>query len=217
MQSVGLFIFDLDGTLVNTLEDITASLNYTLVRLGRKPLPLDRVRRYIGDGITMLMTRALEGRTEFLEEAVGIYKVHHSRHLVVRSRLYPQVAETLGHFRELLLAVVTNKAREFSAPLLEQLGIRPFFRTVIGADEGLPLKPAPDAFLRIMKDTGVPPADTVVVGDGLTDLQGGRAAGATTCAVTYGFRSEEELQAGDPDFVIHAFSDLKTLFAPARP
>ncbi len=215
MKSVGLFIFDLDGTLVNTLEDITASVNFTLVRLGRKPLPQDTVRQYVGDGIAMLMTRALAGHTEFLEDAVGIYKVHHSRNLVVRTRLYPQVRETLEFYRRLPMAVVTNKAREFSAPILEQLGLISFFRVIIGADEGLPLKPAPDALFRIMRDAGARPEDTVVVGDGLTDMRAGKAARVTTCAATYGFRSEAELRAAGPDYVIHAFSDLKTLFTPA--
>jgi len=212
MKNIRLFIFDLDGTLVNTLEDITSSVNFTLQKLGRPVLPMDTVRQYVGDGITMLMTRALGGRSELLEDAKGIYMVHHSRNLVVRTRLYPGVKETLEHFRGLPMAVVTNKAAEFTLPVLEELGIRPFFRTIIGADAGLPLKPAPDAFIRIMKDLDVPKDLTVVVGDGTTDIKAGRAAGITTCAVTYGFRSEEELRRAGPDHVIHAFSELSSLF-----
>jgi phosphoglycolate phosphatase len=109
--------------------------------------------------------------------------------------------------------VVTNKVREFSVPLLEGLGILSYFTSVIGADAGLPLKPAPDAFLRILRETGVPPELAAVVGDGTTDIAAGRAAGITTCAVTYGFRSEAQLRAAGPDQVIHAFPELKTLFS----
>jgi len=213
MKPVRLIIFDLDGTLVNTLEDITHSVNFTLGRLGRPLLHLDTVRQYVGDGMEMLLTRALGEHTDLLEEAKGIYTVHQSRNLVVSSRLYPGVQETLEYFRGLPMAVVTNKTLDFSEPLLEQLGIRPYFGMIIGADAGLPLKPAPDAFLSIMKRLAVPREHTAVVGDGTTDIRAGKAAGITTCAVTYGFRSEEELRRAGPDHVIHAFAELKGLFA----
>jgi phosphoglycolate phosphatase len=213
MKPIRLMIFDLDGTLVNTLEDIAHSVNFTLGRLGRPLLPLDAVRQYVGDGLELLLTRALGGHTGLLEEAKGIYTVHQSRYLVVSSRLYPGIKETLEHFRGLPLAVVTNKTLAFSEPLLEGLGIRPYFGMIIGADTGLPLKPAPDAFLSIMKSLAVPKERTVVVGDGTTDILAGKAAGITTCAVTYGFRTEEELRRAGPDHVIHTFSELKGLFA----
>jgi len=213
MKPIRLIIFDLDGTLVNTLEDITQSVNFTLARLGRPLLSLDTVRQYVGDGMEMLLTRSLGGHAGLLEEAKGIYTNHQSRNLVVSSRLYPGVRETLEHFRSLPLAVVTNKTLEFSEPLLEQLGIRPYFGMIIGADAGLPLKPAPDAFLSIMRNLAVPKEHTVVVGDGTTDIRAGKAAGITTCAVTYGFRSEEELRRAGPDHIIHDFSELKGLFA----
>lgn len=212
MKPIRLIIFDLDGTLVNTLEDLTDSVNFTLGHLGRPRLHLDAVRQYVGDGMEMLLTRALGGHTDLLDKAKDIFTDHQSRNLVVSSRLYPGVEETLEHFRSLPLAVVTNKTLEFSEPLLEQLGIRPYFGMIIGADAGLPLKPAPDAFLSIMKGLAVPKESTVVVGDGTTDILAGKAAGITTCAVTYGFRSEDELRKAGPDHVIHEFSELKQVF-----
>src|SRR5262245_23318010 len=105
MKPISLIIFDLDGTLVNTLEDIAASVNFTLQKLGRPLIPVDLVRQYVGDGVEMLMRRALHDRDEFLHDAVGIYKVHHSRNLLVRSRLYPSVTDVLEHFRDLPLAL----------------------------------------------------------------------------------------------------------------
>jgi phosphoglycolate phosphatase len=216
MKTVRLLIFDLDGTLVNTLDDIAASLNYTLARLGRQPLPADTVRQYVGDGITMLLVRALGGRRELLDDAVALYKDHQRENLVVRTHLYPGVRETLEHFRGVSMGVVTNKAREFSAPLLERLDVLRYFETVIGADSGLPLKPAPDAFLKLMKDAGARPEETAVVGDGTTDIRAGKAAGITTCAVTYGFRSEDELKKTGPDHLIRTMPELKVLFAPMK-
>jgi phosphoglycolate phosphatase len=216
MKPIDLIIFDLDGTLVNTLEDIAASVNFTLQKLGRPLIPVDSVRQYVGDGVEMLMRRALQDRDEFLSDAVGIYKVHHSRNLLVRSRLYPSVAEVLEHFRALPMAVISNKTSEFIQPLLDGLKISGFFRVVLGADSGLPLKPAPDTVWNIMAELGAPKDRTVIVGDGTTDVRAGKAAGVITCSVTYGFRSEEELRKAGPDYVIHELSDLKKLFTPAR-
>ncbi len=214
MRSISLIIFDLDGTLVNTLEDITASVNFTLGRLGRPPIPMDTVRQFVGDGLTALLSRALGGHDELLSDAAGIYTVHHSRNLVVRSHLYPGVRETLEHFRSISLAVISNKTEEFVRPLLEGLGIAGRFRMVLGADAGLPLKPAPDSILHIMNVLGAPRERTVMVGDGSTDMRAGRAAGVTTCGVTWGFRSEAVLRDAGADLVIHAMPELAELFRP---
>lgn len=216
MKPIRLLIFDLDGTLIDTLEDITASVNFTLQKMDRQPIPLDTVRQYVGDGVETLLTRALGGHAELLADALGVYTVHHSRNLAVRSRLYPSVKETLEYFRSLTMAVFSNKAMEFVRPLLEDLGIARYFRIILGAGSGMPLKPAPDAVLNILSDFRVPKEGAVMVGDGTTDIRAGKAAGITTCAVTYGFRSEEELRKAGPDYVIHELSELKELFAPER-
>ncbi|HET7317761.1 MAG TPA: HAD-IA family hydrolase [Nitrospirota bacterium] len=214
MKPIDLIIFDLDGTLVNTLEDIAASVNYTLQKLGRPLIPIDSVRQYVGDGVEMLMRRALSGSDEFLPDAVGIYKVHHSRNLLVRSRLYPSVTEVLEHFRNLPMAVLSNKTSEFVQPLLDGLKISGYFRVVLGAGSGLPLKPAPDAVQKIMAEFEASKDRTVIVGDGTADVRAGKAAGVITCSVTYGFRSEEELRKAGPDYIIHELSELKGLFTP---
>ncbi len=215
MKSIGLLIFDLDGTLANTLQDITASVNHTLGRLGRSPLPIETVGRYVGDGLEMLLTRALGGQSGQIEDAAAIYIEHHRRNLVVSTSLYPAVKETLEYFKSLPMAVITNKAREFSEPLLDRLGIKKYFNLVIGSDNGLPLKPAPDSILRILNEVGMAKERAAIVGDGTTDVRAGKAAGIMTCSVTYGFRSEEELRKAGPDYVIHDLSELKKLFIPA--
>ncbi len=214
MKPISLLIFDLDGTLVNTIEDIAASVNYTLVRLGYGPLPLDAVRRYVGDGIEMLVTRALAGRAGRIDEAVSIYKNHHRGNLVVRSALYPSVRETLEHFKSVPMAVISNKTMEFVGPLLDRLDISRYFKQVVGADSGLPLKPAPNAVQALMAWFKAPKERTLIVGDGTTDVLAGKAAGIITCSVTYGFRSEEELRRAGPDYVIREMSELITLFVP---
>ncbi|HEX9021478.1 MAG TPA: HAD-IA family hydrolase [Nitrospirota bacterium] len=212
MKPISLLIFDLDGTLVNTLEDIAASVNFTLQKLGRPLIPLDAVRQYVGDGVEMLMRRALGGEDGLLADAVGVYTVHHSRNLMTRSRLYPSVKDTLEYFQALPMAVITNKSSEFVHPLMEGLGIARYFRLILGADSGLPLKPAPDALVKIMAELEAPKERTAIVGDGTTDVRAGKAAGVITCSVTYGFRTEEELKKAGPDHVIRDLSELKGLF-----
>jgi phosphoglycolate phosphatase len=214
MKPIDLLIFDLDGTLVNTIEDIAASVNHTLVSVGYASISLDTVRRYVGDGVEMLMTRALAGRAGRIDEAVSIYKNHHRRNLVVRSALYPTVRETLEHFTSLPMAVISNKTMEFVGPLLDRLDLSRYFKQVIGADSGLPLKPAPDAVQTLMTRFKAPKERTLIVGDGTTDVQAGKAAGIITCSVTYGFRSEEELRRAGPDFMIREMSELMALFVP---
>jgi phosphoglycolate phosphatase len=216
MRPVRLIIFDLDGTLVNTLEDIAASVNFTLGHLGLPALPVERVRQCVGDGVRMLLTRALDGRIDLLGDAEGIYKLHHAQNLSVHSRLYPGVRETLEHFRFIDLAVVSNKTSDFVGPLLKGLGVERYFRVVLGADSGMPLKPAPDSLLYIMKVLKVPKDYGLMVGDGTTDIRAGRAAGVTTCAVSYGFRSEAELREAGPDLMIDRITSLSDHFRPER-
>ncbi len=214
MRPISLLIFDLDGTLVDTLDDIAASVNHTLAHLGRGPISRDAVRRFVGDGIEALMARSLGEATDCLPEAVTLYKEHHRKNLVVRSAAYPSVKETLEHFREIPMAVISNKTTEFVVPLIERLNIAHYFKMVIGADSGLPLKPAPDSVRHIMAEFGAPQERTAIVGDGTTDVRAGKAAGIITCSVASGFRSEEELRQAGPDYVIHSLSELKTLFTP---
>jgi phosphoglycolate phosphatase len=115
------------------------------------------------------------------------------------------------------MAVLSNKTLEFVAPLLDRLDIRRYFKLVIGAESGLPLKPAPDTVQMIMAEFKTPKERTLIVGDGTTDVYAGKAAGIITCAVTYGFRSEEELRPAGPDYLIRELSELKNLFVPEPP
>ncbi len=213
MKPISLLIFDLDGTLVDTLDDIAASLNDTLQRFGRERIPPDRVRQLVGDGISVLLARAFDAPSA-PEEAVALYKAHHTRHLTVHSRLYPGVAETLGHFASIPLVVISNKSSEFVRPLLERLGIGQYFAAALGADSGLPLKPAPDMVLSALSRFPVDRERAAIVGDGTTDMRAGKAARIITCAATYGFRQEAELLQTRPDYVIRSLAELKNIFLP---
>ncbi len=213
MKPIHLLIFDLDGTLVDTLDDITASLNYTLDRLGKERVARDRVRQMVGDGIDVLLARAF-GERIAPERAVALYKEHHRAYLTVHSRLYPGVKETLEYFASIPLVVISNKASEFVRPVLDRLGIAQYFAETIGADSGLPLKPAPDVVRYALSRFSAAKESAAIVGDGTTDMRAGKAAGIITCAVTYGFRHEQELHATAPDHMVGSIAELKMLFRP---
>ncbi len=216
MIPINLLIFDLDGTLINTLDDIAASVNYALARLDKRPIPAETVRQFVGDGTRVLLARSLGNSAEQVDEALDLYKEHYGSNLVVHSSLYPGVRETLDYFKSITMAVISNKTTEFIDPLLERLGIARYFKMAIGADHGIRLKPAPDSVLRILAKVGAPRERTALVGDGTTDMIAGRAAGVITCAVTYGFRSEQELKKAGPDHIVHHISDLKQIFIPCE-
>ncbi len=214
MKPLGLLIFDLDGTLVDTLDDIAASVNHALDRLGQRTVPKEDIRRFIGDGIEATLIRSLGGSKRHVGQALDLFRDHYRRTMLVHSRLYPDVRDTLEHFESIPMAVISNKSMEFIAPVLQGLGIAGYFRTAVGADLGLPLKPAPDSIKRVMTEFGVSQNRTAIVGDGTADVLAGKAAGIITCSVTYGYRSEEELQAIDPDYIVHSLLQMKTLFFP---
>ena len=206
---IDLLLFDLDGTLVDTLHDLWRSTNVVRRGLGLPPLSLRAVRRHIGHGgrrfVGGVLPVAVRRR---YDEAVGIFWAHHRAHLLDRSRLYPGVVETLRHFRRTPKAVVTNKALGLALPILKGLGIARSFRAVLGGDSLALSKPSPDPIWKLLEDFGVPADRALTVGDSEVDIRAGHAAGIHTCAVTYGYGSPADLRAARPDFVLHHLSDL---------
>lgn len=205
-------LLDLDGTLVDTREDIASSLNHALGRFGRPPRGIEEVTRFIGDGARELLARGLGTSTkDELDRAVKIFIDHYLEHIAERSRLYPGVRETLERISKRPLAVVTNKPEAHSRSLLQALGIADLIRVTVGGDTVAAKKPAPGPVLEAAKRLGVVPGRALMVGDGPTDMQAGRAAGALTCGVTYGYRTAKEVKDCGPDFVVERFEDLKLI------
>ncbi|HEY7678687.1 MAG TPA: HAD-IA family hydrolase [Candidatus Methylomirabilis sp.] len=209
LVSIDLLIFDLDGTLVDTVHDIWRSTNVMRRALGLPPLSLRTVRRHIGHGgrrvLGKVLPLALRHRHD---EAVGIFWAHHRAHLLDRSRLYPGVVETLRRFRRTPKVILTNKALGLALPLLKGLGIARHFRAVLGGDSLALAKPSPDPIWKLLEDFDVAADRALIVGDSEVDIQAGRAAGIHTCAVTYGYGTLADLRAARPDFLIQHLPDL---------
>jgi phosphoglycolate phosphatase len=206
------FVFDLDGTLVDSRRDIAAACNHTLEALGRPALAEEVVASFVGDGSRTLLARALgeDSSSESLDQALAIFSRYYASHASVFSTWMPGAEEALRTLTPLPLTVATNKPREATLALLEALGMTRLFVAIVTGGDG-PLKPGPEAILQALKPTGVAPADAWVVGDGVQDIGAARAAGATAVAVLGGFASEEKLRAAGADVVLESLRELPAL------
>ncbi len=207
LKKVSLIVYDFDGTLVDTLEDIAFALNLTLGELGRKQLSLSEVSRCVGRGVVMLLTQALGGEGD-IPRAVEIFRGHYGRHLIKHTRLYPGVRETVGGFSGLRQAICSNKPEDFVHAILARLDFQEPFQMVVGGDTVNAPKPDPEGINLIMGRLGASAAETVMVGDSPVDIATGRAADVATLAVCYGNASREALAKERPDALLESFSDL---------
>lgn len=205
-----LLAYDFDGTLVDTKEDIAFSVNRVREELGLPPLPPERIFGFIGRGVTHLVTRSLEGSGfDDLEQAIRLFRKHYRKHLLDRTRFYPQGPEVLSHFADRRQAILSNKPVEFIERILERLGERHRFAAVVGGDSVENKKPHPEGLLRLMEDQGVTPPDVLLIGDSPIDIETGKNAGVATCGATWGLTPPETLRAAGPDYLIDSLDGLK--------
>lgn len=200
-----LVVFDLDGTLADTLADITAALNATLAEAGLRGLPPEEVVKHVGDGSAKLIERALppEEAHRDLEELTAAFVAHYERRPSLHARLYPGVPAMLDTLAQagVVTAVLTNKRGTVARLLLAELLPGNPLRDIIGDDDGFPRKPDPEAIRALMARAGTRPARTAVVGDGLPDMRMGRAAAAHTIAAAWGYVPRHLLAAEQPDWI----------------
>lgn len=204
-------IFDLDGTLLDTLDDLAAAINHALSALGYAPLDRADVRRFVGNGVVKLVERALTavgGNACDIEKCLDEFKAYYGAHGTDNTRPYDGVTELLAELKErgMKTAVVTNKYDEAAQRL--KLKFYPEVDVAVGTRDGIRPKPAPDGVAAAMRELGVEAADCVYVGDGETDICTAKAVRMPVAAALWGFRDREELVAFDPDAVIESPSDL---------
>ncbi len=216
-----LAIFDLDGTLVDSVPDIAWALNQTLAEEGRGPLTVAAVRDLVGDGARELVARALAEpssggarRVPNIDDCLARFVGHYRSHVAVDTRLYPGIGpllERLSHTAGLVLAVLTNKPKPITTPLLTYLGIAGYFAAVIGDGDGFPHKPDPTAARRLIAECRTSVEHTVVIGDGLPDVRMAHAVGCASISVTWGYVSTAQLQAESPQWLASTAGDLERL------
>jgi phosphoglycolate phosphatase len=222
LTSVGikLLAVDLDGTLVDSAPDIAHCLGSALAAVGVEPPGESRTRRWIGDGLETLIARALGSGTvpdpNFARDrqraALDVFLDCYRHNLFVRSRLYPDAAETLAALRRrgLKLCCITNKRLAFSEELLRQAKVRDHFELVLGGDSLAEKKPSPAPLLAAAETLAVAPAAAAIVGDSHQDLRAARAAGYSFIWAAYGYGKVDETQLGSAARITR-FGDLATL------
>jgi phosphoglycolate phosphatase len=184
-----LIIFDLDGTLVDSCQDLALAVNLMRAHFALPELPVESIRGFVGNGVKMLVSRALEGTGVDVDEALKVQSPLYLAHAVDHTCLYPGVLDGLKRLRQRghILAVATNKPAESCDLILKHLGIADWFIMVLAGGRFPVLKPAPDMISCIMKKAGISAGNTWVVGDNYTDLEAARRAGANSIFVTYGY------------------------------
>ena len=206
-------LFDLDGTVLDTLPDLNACMNEALARFGCHAITLEQTRRYVGNGGLLFAERALPParRAEAEHFYKDVYCPVHFGCKNERTRPFAGEGECLAALRDagMRLAVVTNKSQraadELGATLLQPYG----FSAVFGNRDGVPVKPDPTLALLALKELGVAPAEAAFVGDGETDVQTAKNAGMRSVSVLWGYRGEAELRAAGAERFARSYAELQ--------
>lgn len=190
-------IFDLDGTLIDSKEDIVTSTNATLKAMGGKALPTELVAAHVGHGVRDLVQASLKsaGIAADENETLAFFSKHYFEHCLDSTRLFPGVLELLKNLnsRGIKLAVFTNKPQIYTDRILEGLNVAGFFEVVLGSDNGYPNKPDPQGTRMILEKLGVAPSETLMVGDSDVDLKTAQNAGLDTALYLHGFSRPESI------------------------
>ena len=205
-----LLIFDLDGTLIDSKEDLVNSVNAMLAWKHRDPLPHEVVASYIGNGAPMLVKRALPGLNEDDHlAALQVFLDYYREHMLDATVLYPGVREALDrlHREAIPLAILTNKPVRFSVQLIAGLGLAGHFFQIYGGNSFEEKKPHPIGIERLIEESDADRERTVMVGDSAVDVLTARAASVKACGVSWGFQPET-FAAAPPDFIV---DDLRAL------
>ena len=218
-RKIKLFVFDLDGTLIDSRLDLIHSVNAMMRHLDRPELPGDVVASYVGDGAPMLVRRALgdpEDQNQ-LDRGLQYFLEYYREHKLDYTHLYDGVKETLAAIRQSQngrprhMAVLTNKPVNPSRAIVEALGVAEFFTSVYGGNSFPTKKPHPHGLLTILKETNSAPEESVMIGDSSIDIVTGRNASLWTCGVTYGF-APHTLDDAKPDVVVDTPQELAQIF-----
>lgn len=210
-MNIRLLICDLDGTLLDTLDDIAAACNDAMQRLGQPTHPPDDFRLMVGDGADVLVRRALPAnRQELAEEALHLFKVYYNRNAVVATALYAGIAELLDELtaRGVRLAILTNKPQAATEIVVRRLLGQWKWVAIAGHREAVPKKPDPTAALAIARALGIPAAECGFLGDSHVDMRTATAAGMIPLGAGWGFREKQELLDSGAQVVLDEPGDL---------
>ncbi len=213
-----VILFDLDGTLIDSAPDLAVAVNHMLHALNRVTFTEDVIRSWVGNGVQVLVKRALSGQSEIdekldpllFEKALEIFLAFYADNLAVNTVTYPHATTTLHMLKELgyRLAIVTNKPFDFVAPILEGLNLAELFELYLGGDSLAQKKPDPMPLLHVCETLNVTIDDCIMVGDSKNDILAANACGMQSVGVTYGYNYGEDIASYNPNIVVDDFGDL---------
>lgn len=207
-----LLVFDLDGTLIDSKNDIANAVNTTLENYGLRSLPVLEIIKFVGTGITPLIKKEIVDRElASLENAMNQFNKNYQNVVAVETRLFSGVLEVLEHFRATPKIVLTNKSNLFVNTILTKLDIIDFFVRSYGRESFSTQKPHPGPLLEISKLHSTPLPSILMIGDTETDILAGKNAGTLTCAVTYGYGPQDYQKTLSPNFIAKTPSDIKNI------
>ncbi|MGL6014337.1 MAG: phosphoglycolate phosphatase [Shewanella oncorhynchi] len=216
--------FDLDGTLIDSVPDLTVATQEALAELGLKSCSEAQVRTWVGNGAEMLMRRAMsyalgtDVEQTTLDAAMPIFMHHYQENLEKHSALYSDVHQVLQTLFDagFKLAVVTNKPYRFTMPLLNAFGINDFFSLVLGGDTLAKMKPDPLPLQHLLHEWQLEKTELLMVGDSKNDILAAKAAGIASIGLTYGYNYGEDIGLSGPDAVCGQFSEILNWVKPTK-
>lgn len=213
-----LIIFDLDGTLIDSVPDLATSVNFMLQSLGKDTFDENTIRSWVGNGASTLVKRALSSSTvidtsisdDFFEKALLIFLKHYAQNLCVKTKMYDGVEHTLYALKEknYILSIVTNKPYEFIEPILSKLGIEDLFSYYIGANSLEVKKPHPKPLLHVCERFSVEVQNAIMIGDSKNDIQAANSAKMQSIAVSYGYNYDQNINQFNPTITVDSFKDI---------
>jgi phosphoglycolate phosphatase len=205
MKKIGAALFDLDGTIANTLDDIAASTNHVLAARGLPTYEHEAYRYFVGEGVTRLLARVLPAdKQDLATEVAAEFKTVYAEHLLDRTAPYPGIRDLFDQLaaRGVAIAVLSNKLDWATQKVVGELFPDVPFSAVVGYSESVPRKPDPTSALAIAERLGVPPPRCALIGDTATDMKTAVAAGMIPVGVLWGFRDDAELAEAGAEHLI---------------
>lgn len=207
-----LVIFDLDGTILDTLEDLTDSVNYALAEYGYPMRTIEEVQSFVGNGLFMLMRKAIapETKEEIIKEALAKQKAYYKIHCAEKTKPYEGMIELLNKLKSTgcKLAVVSNKA-DYAVQILCEQYFAGIFDIAVGEKENVRKKPAPDAVNAVMEQMQIKKENAVYIGDSEVDIETAKNAGLQAVLVSWGFRTKEFLEEQGAEVIVTTIDDLE--------
>ena len=212
-----LIMIDVDGTLVDSVPDLSWCLDETLKQVGLPPRGEAAARNWVGNGVIRLVERGIANHLDaphdeaIFEKAMPIFRELYAENTSKRSRLYPGVKEGIDYLKTLPIKIgcITNKDAQFTHPILKDLGLWDYFEIVISGDTLEKKKPDPLPLLHGAKELGADPEKSLMLGDSTSDVKAARAAGFDIICMSYGYNHGVDIRDSKPDAVIDSFVELK--------